>query len=354
MTEPGKVRNRAWGHASNDEVPGVPGLDWDDFRVFAVVAREGSYTRAARKLGVTQSAVSRRIARLEKSIGARLFDRVPQGVALTSDGIKLLKHANSAESILGRAVGSVRDSVERVEGDCKLIMGDGLAAYWMPPFQSAFFDSNSSMNLKIFTAHDLSGNYTPPYDIQIQYKMPMETDRVAVRVGTIHFMLFASTAYVQRFGLPKNAQELVHHRLGDTAPHLGERGALSMWANMDLVPVITTNSSAALGGAIASGTVMGLMPTYMPVLDSSLVPVLADTYHFDAAIYVCFERETASKPAVRTTIDYLKEYVFDRQRMPWFFNHFLQPQKDWGRIYAACLARTAEDLSQQAATGTGI
>ncbi|MGH6871530.1 MAG: LysR family transcriptional regulator [Rhizomicrobium sp.] len=351
MSEQGKDRNRAWGHAPNDEGPGIPGTDWDDYRVFAVVARHGSYTKAARKLKVTQSAVSRRIARLEKSIGARLFDRVPTGVALTNEGQKLLKYANSAESILGRAAGSVHESVQRVEGDCKLIMGDGLAAYWMPPFQSAFFDSNSSINLKVFTAHDLSGNYTPPYDVQIQYKIPMEKDRVALRVGTIHFMLFASTAYVQRLGIPKNAQDLAHHRMGDTTPHLGERGALSLWANLDLVPVIMTNSSCALGAAIANGTVMGLMPSYMPVLDSSLVPILPDLYHFDAAIYLCFERETASKPAVRATIDYLKEFVFDRQRMPWFFTHFLQPQKDWKRIYDSCLARTAEEQSQQAVAG---
>ncbi|HTQ14392.1 MAG TPA: LysR family transcriptional regulator [Rhizomicrobium sp.] len=330
----------------------MPDLDWDDFRLFAIVARQGSYTRAAKKLRMTQSAVSRRIARLEKSIGARLFDRVPQGIALTSQGGKLLKYANSAEDIIDRAKGSVREAVNRVEGDCKLLMGDGLAGYWMPPFQSAFFDRNSSVTLQIFTAHDLSGNFTPPYDIQIQYKVPMETDRVAVRAGTIHFVLCASAAYVQRMGVPKTVADLVHHRLGDTTPHLGERGALSMRANLDLVPIITTNSSAALGGAIEDGTVMGLMPTYMPVLNPALVPVMADTFHFDAAIYICFERETGSKPAVRATIDFLKEYVFDRQRMPWFFNHFLQPQKDWKRIYDSCLTRASEELSQQAATGS--
>jgi DNA-binding transcriptional LysR family regulator len=348
-----KVLNRALGHASNEEVLGLAGLDWDDYRVFAVVAREGSYTKAARKLDVTQSAVSRRIARLEKAIGARLFDRVPRGVALTNEGTKLLKFANGAESLLNRAVGSVRDSVTRVDGECKLIMGDGLAAYWMPPFLSSFFDSNSSVNLKIFATPDVSGNQTPPFDIQIQYTLPVETDRVAVHIATTHFMMFASPAYVRNLGMPKTPSEMAHHRIGDFAMHLGGRGSLALWATIDNVPAITTNSSAALCEAVRSGTVMGLLPSYLPMFDSGLVPVLPDVYHYNVPVYLCFERETGTKPAVRATIDYLKEYVFDRQRMPWFFNHFLAPQKDWKRIYDSCLARAADDQPQQAATATG-
>ena len=92
----GKVLNQALGHVRTDERADARGLDWDDFRVFTTVAREGSYTRAARRLSVTQSAVSRRIARLEKAIGARLFDRGTRGVELTSEGNRLLNYANGA------------------------------------------------------------------------------------------------------------------------------------------------------------------------------------------------------------------------------------------------------------------
>jgi DNA-binding transcriptional LysR family regulator len=67
--------------------------------VFATVARESSITAAARRLSFTQSAVSRQISVLEAELGARVFDRLPRGVALTEEGRELLPHA---EAILDR------------------------------------------------------------------------------------------------------------------------------------------------------------------------------------------------------------------------------------------------------------
>lgn len=350
MKDGGKVLNHALGHVSKDGAdPGE--LDWDDFRVFTVVAREGSYTRGARKLSITQSAVSRRIARLEKALGARLFDRVPQGVQLTSEGTRLIKFANGAEMMLARAVGSVREGVRRVDGDCKLIMGDGVATYWMPPFLNAFFDNNSSINLKIFTSPELGSSQTPPYDIQIQYTLPVEVERVAIRVATAHFELFAAPEYVLRFGIPKTSQELGDHRVADSAVRLAERGSLASWANLDHDAVIMTNSSGALCEAVRVGSVIGLLPSYLPIIDPRLVPILPDMV-YSVPIFLCFERETGGKPAVRATIDYLKEFVFDRQRMPWFFERFVAPQKEWKRIYDSCLERAADNQAPHIATGS--
>lgn len=74
--------------------------------VFRTVARHGSITTAARALSFTQSAVSRQIAALEADIGARLFDRLPRGVALTEEGRELLPHA---EAVLDRLDAARRD-----------------------------------------------------------------------------------------------------------------------------------------------------------------------------------------------------------------------------------------------------
>ncbi|MFJ8201737.1 LysR family transcriptional regulator [Micromonospora chalcea] len=74
--------------------------------VFRTVARHGSITTAARALSFTQSAVSRQIAALEADIGARLFDRLPRGVALTEEGRELLPHA---EAVLDRLAAARRD-----------------------------------------------------------------------------------------------------------------------------------------------------------------------------------------------------------------------------------------------------
>jgi DNA-binding transcriptional LysR family regulator len=346
-----KIAKISSGHARIED-PSIPqSLDWDDFRVFTAVAREGSYTRAARALKITQSAVSRRISGLERVLGARLFDRGSHGAELTSEGNRLLNYANGAELMLSRAVESVRDSVERVDGECKLIMGDGLGSYWVPAFLTAFMQRNPSLSLSLFTGQDLGTNQTPPFDVQVHYTHPMADSRVAVRVGTMHFMLFASSEYLTQFGMPKSSQDLRHHRVADSTFRLTEKGSLASWAGLDRDAAISTNSSIVLCEAIRKGGVIGLLPTYSVLCDPKLIPVLPDM-HFHAPLFVCFERETGAKPAVRATIDYLKEYVFDARRMPWFFEHFVAPQKEWKRLYDSCLERAADNNSPHIATGS--
>jgi len=342
----GKVLNRALGHVRTDEGRDPRALDWDYFRVFTTVAREGSYTRAARRLAITQSAVSRRIARLEKAIGARLFDRRTRGVDLTSEGTRLLNYANGAELMLARGVGSVRESANRIEGDCKVLSGDGLGAYWMPRFFAPFLQRNPNIGLKLFTTQDHAVNQTPLFDLQIHYTHPLAEDSVAISLGTLHFVLFASPEYLVNFGIPTACKELRHHRVLDLTSRLTDKGSFASWAGLDHDAVIMTNSSAILGETVRSGGGIGLLPTYTSALDQRLIPVMPDL-HFHAPLFVCFEREAGMKPAVRTTIEYLKEFVFDHHRMPWFSNHFVPPQKDWKQVFETCLERATIDESRQ-------
>jgi DNA-binding transcriptional LysR family regulator len=347
----GKAAKISLGHAQIGEPAYLRALDWDDFRIFTAVAREGSYTRAAVELHLTQSAVSRRITRLEKSIGARLFDRSTRGAELTGEGMRLLNYANGAEVMLSRAVASVHESVRRIDSDCKLVMGDGLGCYWMPPFLSSFMERHASTSLKLFTNQDLGGNQTPPFDLQILYSLPVAETRVAIPLGKLHFMLFATSEYILQFGVPKSAQDLRHHRVVDSTFRLTEKGSLALWAGLDHDAAVESNSSVVLCESIRRGTAIGLLPTYLSAIDHRLIPILPEM-HFGAALHLCFYRETGTKPAVRATIDYLKEFVFDRQRMPWFFDHFLVPQKDWKRIYDSCLERAAVGQAPQVATGS--
>jgi DNA-binding transcriptional LysR family regulator len=86
----------------------MAGVDTMLLAVFQEVARQGSFTAAARSLGYTQSAVSRQISALEQEIGAGLFDRQPRGVRLTDEGRCLLPHAEAVTGRLGSALDDLR------------------------------------------------------------------------------------------------------------------------------------------------------------------------------------------------------------------------------------------------------
>ena len=75
----------------------MAGMDWNDLKCFTVLAATGTLSAAARQLKVDHSTIARRIATLEQDLGARLFDRLPRGYALTPDGKRLVEQAMRVE-----------------------------------------------------------------------------------------------------------------------------------------------------------------------------------------------------------------------------------------------------------------
>jgi len=318
--------------------PPVKTPDWDDFRLFSAVVRAGSFTRAARDLKLSEPTISRRIKRLEELLGARLFDRGQAGPRLTREGKRVLDHANAAERSLGRAMAAPQEGARGVDGDCSVVMGEGLGAYWMPPFVTAFFDRHPAIDLRLFTTQAVAQDQTTLYDLQVQYLQPLEADHVAIRIATLHFVLYASESYLSRFGTARSMEDLRNHRIADSASALAARGSLMSWTNISKDPVLLTNSNVILADVIRGGGAMGLMPTFTSALDPALVAVLPDL-HYSAPVFLCFERAAGGKPAARAVIDYLKRQAFDPKHMPWFAERFAPPAKTWPGLLGDAVQR---------------
>src|ERR1041385_5616515 len=187
---------------------GPHGIDWDDFRVFVEVVRTGSFNRAAVKLKMTQPTVSRRLQRLEESIGVRLFDRDRRGLRLTLDGQRIYNDTCTAQTALMRAANQVAGAGRRVEGDCKIFMGEGVATYWMSRFLGGFFTQHPNIELKLFGANDPTVDRRALFDLHVHYYEPSESEPIAIRLGTMHFIPFASRDYLRIHGTPQSIESL--------------------------------------------------------------------------------------------------------------------------------------------------
>ena len=182
--------------------------DWDDLRVLAVVAREGSLGRAARVLRVAKPTIRRRIERLEASAGSPLMDRGGAGVVLTAQGRHLADMAEEMATMVGKVLHRSRPSGEDVQGACKLAMSDGLATTWfVPNFLSAFSQRHPAVVLRLAAAADADKIAIPPFDLQVRYAPAHDDQLYVVRAGTFHFTYFASRRYVERFGLPRTRED---------------------------------------------------------------------------------------------------------------------------------------------------
>lgn len=301
---------------------GLP--DWDDFRLLLAVAQLGSISRAAQALGVSQPTVSRRVERLEDTIGVRLLDRSTAGAVLTPEGQRIVEELNVAHSAIQRAVRSADKKGARLD-DVKLIMTDGLATYWLPRFLPHLFRSHPEIELRTFTTSNSRGEQRGQnFDLSIHYIQPTDPNLVATRLGTLHFVPYASPDYLSEAGTPNKAAELSQHRLLDYILYIIDKGT---W--MTRLPAVVgdsraqlfTNSSAALCESVRNHAGIALLPTYVSVYEQGLVPLEVDL-RFATPFWLCYTQEAILRPSVKVVVAFLK-HIFDRRRMPWFADTYI-------------------------------
>jgi molybdate transport repressor ModE-like protein len=306
----------------SEPASGLP--DWDDFRLLLAVAQLGSISRAAQALGVSQPTVSRRVERLEETIGVRLLDRSTSGAVLTPEGQRIVEELNVAHSAIQRAVQSADKKTARRD-DVKLLMTDGLATYWLPRFLPHLFKAHPEVELRAITTSESRGEQRGQnFDLTIHYIQPTDPNLIATRLGTLHFVPYASPDYLCEHGTPKNTAELAKHRLLDYVLYIIDKGT---W--MTRLPAVVgesraqlfTNSSAALCESVRNHAGIALLPTYISVYEQGLVPLDVDL-RFATPFWLCYTQEAIQRPSVKVVVAFLK-HVFDRRRMPWFADHYV-------------------------------
>jgi DNA-binding transcriptional LysR family regulator len=124
-------------------------MRWDDLRVFLAVARQGRLQTAGRVLGLDPATVGRRVTALEEALGARLFDRSPQGYALTEAGRNLLAHAQAMESQAGAAAAEVGGQPDRLSGTVRIGAPDGVATYLLIDACDALSRDNPELQVQV-------------------------------------------------------------------------------------------------------------------------------------------------------------------------------------------------------------
>jgi DNA-binding transcriptional LysR family regulator len=336
------------GHTEKPQQALVGLPDWDDFRLLLAVVETGSFSRAATALNLTQPTVSRRVERLEKTIGARLVDRLNNGATLTLEGLRIVEQLHVAHNAITGAVDSIR-SPRAMSEAVKLFTTDGLAAYWLPRFLPAFFEQCRDVELRTYTGGDAEAYQRAHFDLAIHYMEPNDPNLVAMRLGTLHFLPYASKAYLSRFGQPRSPADLSRHRLLDYVLYLIDKGS---WmtrmteAASDARTRYFTNSSAALGEAVRHGAGIALLPTYVSVFEQDLVP-LDIGLRFETPFWLCYQHETLTKPGARDVVHFLK-HIFNRRAMPWFSESFVPtmkfPRTTAEQIMASFLSERVEAL----------
>ena len=165
--------------------------NWDDLRVFLALAREGTLTTAARSLGVSHPTVSRRVAVLERQIGARLFERLPDRFVPTSAGEELLADTEAMEkaahSIHRRSAGLS----DTVSGTVRLSAGEAMAAF-IARHLAELRDRLKQIEFEVAASHTLANLSRREADLLIREQVPELGDIVARKLGRVAYAIYAA------------------------------------------------------------------------------------------------------------------------------------------------------------------
>lgn len=251
-------------------------MNWDDVRIFLAVARAGQILGAARRLELNHATVSRRVAALEEALKAKLFRRLTTGSELTAAGERFLAVAERMEADMIAARAEIVGE-DDIAGTVRIGAPDGFGVTFLAPRLGALTTQHRDLAIQLVPVPRSFSLSRREADIAITVDRPAEGRLVAAKLVDYSLGLYASRAYAEANGLPRDAAELARHRLVGYVPDLVISPSLDYAGEFSPSWQAGFSISSALGQveAVRSGAGIGILHAFIARTHDELVPVSA-------------------------------------------------------------------------------
>ncbi len=285
-------------------------MEIEDIQTFVAVADAGGLSPAAQRLGVSKSIVSRRLARLEKSLGTTLLSRSTRGTSLTEAGATFREHATR---IAGEA-DAARDALSpdgTVRGRLRVAAPLSFSATTFAPILAELAKRYPDLEVQASFSDRLVDLVAEGFDAAIRLGMLADSNLVARRIATFGGALVASPAYIGKHGSPSTPEELLSHatinRINDEWPLMHDGKRITIHPRNTR---FTADNGAALVPAVLAGLGIALMPNFLiadHLATGALVVVMPDYPLPEAGVYVVRPPGGSPPCKVRVLIDIMVE-----------------------------------------------
>ncbi len=168
----------------------------------AAVADAGGFGRAAERLGMTQSGVSKAIARLESRLGARLVQRTSRAVALTDEGRALCERVAGHLAGISEAAAETAHARGAVRGRLRVNVDPLFSRMVLAPKLSAFLQQNPALELRLEPGDRIADLVSDGFDLALRFGEPAPSALIARRLLAARILRVASPIYIERHGRP--------------------------------------------------------------------------------------------------------------------------------------------------------
>lgn len=309
--------------------------DLKALKAFRAVSRCGSFTAAARQLGMTTAAVSKSVGRLEKQLDTRLFNRSTRQLSLTDEGRLFLEKVNSALDTLDEGVDRLHEHRRQPAGVISIATATAFGKDHLLARLADFLDRYPRIRLEMRFDDSRIDLIREGYDLSIQFRPPSEQTYIARALCELPMVLVGSPDYLARRGIPGTVAELKEH---ERVTLRQESGQIAAWQfhRLDRNPgkgdsrlraerhlpegrlLLAGQYDAVLDSALAGH---GLTVTYadsvLRYLKTGELKILLPDYRITGGglestrIYLCYPHKEYLSYNTRTLIDFLVDSFRD-------------------------------------------
>ncbi|MET3108520.1 DNA-binding transcriptional LysR family regulator [Oxalobacteraceae bacterium GrIS 2.11] len=281
--------------------------DWQLFRAFLAVVREGSLSGAARVLQTTQPTMGRQVAALEQALGVKLFTRSLDGLAPTEAGMQLIASAETMAAAVDAAQRSASGAVEAERGTVRVTASDVMGSEVLPALLAEFSVLHPGIAVELALSNRNEDLLRGDADIAVRMVRPTQGALVAKRIGQIDVGLYAHKRYLKANPMPHSLKELKDHTLigFDRDPAylrlLDRKGVMLTPDNFRF----RSDSDLAQLAALRAGFGIGASQLGIARRDKNLVAVMHAELIIPMEVWLVMHNDLRSVRRIRLLFDHL-------------------------------------------------
>ena len=280
-----------------------------DLSTFVAVIESGSFNKAAERLNTSAASVSRRVAGLEKAVGAVLLNRTTRVIRLTEGGSQFYQDIKTILDALEESEERLHDEGAALKGSLRVAAPMSFGLKSIAPLLPKFLKTYPDLKIDLQLDDKRTDLYEEGIDIALRIGKLTDSALVATRLCDIEFGYFASREYLERNGEPKKIKDLSHHQcltysLTDPLQGWGIGGS-----SVNLSGNLSANNGEVLCEAAIQGLGIIALPRFIvaeAVADKKLRPILTDKTPNPVGLYAIRLSRQFTPAKIKLFIEYLK------------------------------------------------
>lgn len=288
-----------------------------DIVVFVRVVDDGSFTRAAERLKLSRSVVSKYVTRLEGRLGARLLNRTTRRLSLTEAGRIFYQRSRRGLQDIEEAEAEVSRLQEKPRGVLRINSPMSFGILHIAPALPEFLAQHPEVSVEMNLDDRVVDVIEEGFDVSIRIAEMPDSSLIARRLAPCRHVIVAAPAYLEKHGTPRTPEDLRDHNIISFSYQTSayDWHFISPDNKQVSVPVsgsMQANNSLALREALLRGVGITRTPTFVvgkDVQDGHLLSILGNYRTLEVSIYLVYPQRRHLSPKVRAFVDFMADRI---------------------------------------------